>query len=106
MGDRVYNSTNAPVKLIDLGDGSYAVAIALTESRVENAFAITADDANDLAYATTAIYVGVEGDVKVDMAGEGTGIVLKGLAAGMWHPIAVTKVYATGTTATDILGAY
>jgi hypothetical protein len=28
------------------------------------------------------------------------------LAAGAWHPIAAKKVYATGTTATYILGAY
>src|SRR6185369_11364347 len=47
-----------------------------------------------------ALYVGVAGDVKVDMAG-GQTVTFKALAQGI-HPLAVTKVYKIGTAATDL----
>ena len=80
--------------------------VSLDKGIIQNAFAITPNDSTDLAQTTTALYVGVDGDVKVDLAGDGTGITFKALAAGVWHPMAVTKVYFTGTDATDIIGAY
>ena len=49
------------------------------------------------------LYVGVAGEVKVDLPDGSTGITFKSLAAGIEHAIAVTKIYKTGTTATDIL---
>lgn len=52
---------------------------------------------------TRGIYVGVSGDLKVVTAG-GTTLTFVGLAAGMTHPLRVSKVFATGTTATDIIG--
>lgn len=80
-------------------------------SRVPNiesansASSITPNDSNDLARATKGLYVGVTGDVKVDMADVGT-VTLTGLAAGIVHPLSVKRIYATGTTATSILGVY
>jgi hypothetical protein len=50
----------------------------------------------------TGIYVGVAGDVKVDMKSSGT-VTFKALPVGL-HKIGVTRVYATGTTATNLLG--
>jgi hypothetical protein len=44
--------------------------------------------------------------VKVDFAHSGSGITLKNLAAGVWHPMRVKRVYSTGTTATDIVAGY
>ncbi len=54
---------------------------------------------------TRAIYVGVAGTVKVTY---GTGITdtLTNLAAGVWHPMQVSVIWATGTTATDIHAGY
>jgi hypothetical protein len=49
------------------------------------------------------IYVGVSGDVKVDLVDGSTGITFVSLAAGVEHAIAVTKIYKTGTTATSVL---
>jgi hypothetical protein len=92
--------------IVSISQTSGENLVSLSGSNIINVFAITPDDDNDLAHTTTAIYVGVEGDLKVDLSGVGTGITLKGLASGVWHPISVTKVYATGITATDILGAY
>lgn len=71
-----------------------------------SAFAITPDNDEDLAYVTRGIYVGVAGDVKVDMFGTGTAIVFKDLAAGVVHPLRVKRVYEAGTDATDIVGVY
>lgn len=55
--------------------------------------------------ASTGIYVGVQGDVKVDLVNGGT-VTLKDLAAGVWHPIRATKIYAVGTDAEDIVVSY
>lgn len=50
-----------------------------------------------------AIYVGGDGDVKVDMLYSGT-VTLISAVAGSFLPIAVTKIYKVGTTATDLVG--
>jgi len=71
-----------------------------------SAFAITPDNDEDLAYVTRGIYVGVAGDVKVDMFGTGTAVVFKDLAAGVVHPLRVKRVYEAGTDATNIVGVY
>lgn len=70
------------------------------------AVAITPDNSNDLVTVTRGIYVGVSGDLKVDMAGGSSGITFTNLAAGVIHPIRARRIYATGTDATDILGLY
>jgi len=72
---------------------------------IHQAISITPNDVEDLTNHTTAIFVGVDGDLKVTLIG-GQTVVLKNLAAGMWHPICAARVFATGTTATDILGAW
>lgn len=71
-----------------------------------HAFAITKHDSNDLAFVTRGIYVGGTGDLSVDLAGGETAVVFVGLAAGIIHPIAATRVRSTGTTATSIIGVY
>jgi hypothetical protein len=67
------------------------------------AFAITPDDATDLADHADAIYVGGAGNLKVDMLLGGT-VTFTALSVGVVHPLSVRRVYATGTTATSILG--
>jgi hypothetical protein len=54
-----------------------------------------------LVSASRGFYVGVSGDVKVDMA-DGTTFTYKSLAAGVEHSLQVKKVYRTGTTATNM----
>lgn len=56
-----------------------------------------------------AIYVGgqtgssADGDVKVDMEGGGT-VTFKSVPVGTTLPVRCTRVYATGTTATNLVG--
>ena len=71
-----------------------------------HAFAITAHNTDDLAYVTRGLYVGVSGDVKVDMRGGESAVVFTGLAAGVIHPLRVKRVYDTDTDATNIVGVY
>jgi hypothetical protein len=71
----------------------------------QSAAAITPNDSTALTQTTRGVYVGAAGNLKVDMADSST-VTFTGLAAGMVHPIAVKKVYATGTTATGIIGVY
>lgn len=70
----------------------------------DEAFAVTPNNSTDLATYTRGLYVGVSGDVKVDLVGGSTEITFVGLAAGVIHPIQAKRVYATGTSATSIVG--
>lgn len=67
------------------------------------AVAITPSDTDDLATTADALFIGVGGDVTVDMYDTGTNITFKNVASGVVLPITVNRVYSTGTTATNIL---
>lgn len=88
-----------------MADDFEAYADGLT-STARNAAAITPHDSTDLAKVTRGIYVGVGGDVSVEMKGTGTAIVFKGAAAGTVIPVRATRVNATGTTATDLVALW
>lgn len=70
---------------------------------VDDAFAITPHDTNYLSAVPRGIYVGVGGDIRVDMAGTGDAITFKNVATGSIMPIRVTRVYDTGTDATNLV---
>lgn len=65
-------------------------------------FAEDISNAADTTGYWRGIYIGVAGDIKVDMAGSGT--VTFTCVAGQWLPIEVVKVYNTGTDADNIIG--
>lgn len=69
-----------------------------------SAVALTTSDTDDLVKTCNALYIGVAGDVKVDMAGVGT-VVFKAVPVGI-HRIRAKRVWAAGTTATNILALY
>lgn len=71
---------------------------------IYRAEAVTPSDAAAIEQ-TRGLYVGASGDVAVDMA-SGDTVTFAGLAAGIVHPLQVTRVYATGTTATGIVALY
>lgn len=72
---------------------------------LEGMAAVTPHNTNELAIHTRALYVGVSGDVAVTTTG-GSEVTLVGLAAGVFHPIRVKIVKATGTDATNIVAGY
>lgn len=69
-----------------------------------HATAITPSDTATLTKTPRAIYVGVAGDLKVKMLG-GETVIFSNAPVG-WHPIRVTQVFATGTAASGIVGAW
>lgn len=75
------------------------------EAPARGGFAITASNDTDLARETRAIYVGASGDLAVIMA-DGTEVTLAGIAAGSLLPLRLSRVKATNTTATELVGLY
>lgn len=71
-----------------------------------NAEVVVPHDTNTLAKVSRALYVGVSGDVSVQMVGTGTAIVFKAVPAGTMLPIRITRVNATATTATNMVTVY
>ena len=72
------------------------------------AFAVTPSNTGDFTsdagtFVTRALYVGVAGDITADVVGLGTNILFTAVTNGIF-PMQVTRVYATGTTATGIVG--
>ena len=63
---------------------------------------ITPHDTNDLTDPVSALYIGGAGTVKVDTP-DGT-VTFNGALAGHIIPVCCTRVYATGTSATNIVG--
>jgi hypothetical protein len=70
-------------------------------SPARGGFAVTPSDVTTFPVCR-ALYIGVSGDVRVDFIDSGTNVLLKGAPVGAL-PVQVTRVYSTGTTATDIV---
>jgi len=68
-----------------------------------DAFAITPNDSTNLTQTVRAIYVGGAGDVSLITAG-GSTVTFSGITGSMVLPVTTTRVRASGTTATGIVG--
>lgn len=68
----------------------------------EGAFSITPSNAATIQ-KTRGIYVGASGDLDVTFA-DGSRVTLVDVAAGITHYWQIIQVWATGTTATGIIG--
>ncbi|MEM9969497.1 MAG: hypothetical protein AAF762_00140 [Pseudomonadota bacterium] len=77
-------------------------AVGLT-SPAQRAEAITPDNGSDLTTVTRALFVGQSGNVRVRTA-EGDVITFANMQGGVFYPIRVAQVFATGTTASDLVG--
>ncbi|WP_349294656.1 hypothetical protein ABEB22_21055 (plasmid) [Thioclava sp. 'Guangxiensis'] len=66
-------------------------------------FAITPDDGADLSQVTRGIYLGQAGDLRVTLAG-GQTVTFTNMAAGGIHGLRIRRVWASGTTAADMVG--
>lgn len=67
--------------------------------------AVTPNDSTDLTYISKALWIGGAGNIVVTPAGGGSNVTYT-VAAGTILPIQVTRVLATGTTATQIVNWY
>ncbi len=66
-------------------------------------FAVTPSDATDLPETTRAIYVGSGGNVTVRML-TGETLAFASVSSGTILPVRATRILATGTTCTDLVG--
>lgn len=78
------------------------------DSPARKGFAVTTADGADLTTVTRALYVGATGDVRCELVGDtpGTTVTLVAVPAGSFLPLRIRKIWATGTTATSLVGLY
>lgn len=88
--------------------------MAYQKLQAERAAAVTPSDTVNIPSVSAAdgtgnngcvLYVGVAGDVKVQTVG-GDDVVFTGVLAGSFIPVQVLRVFATGTTATNIVALW
>lgn len=73
-------------------------------SPVTGAVAVTPSDSTDLAEISLNLYVGTAGTLKVTML-DGSTVTYGAIAAGR-HPLRVKRVWATDTSASNIVAEY
>ena len=67
------------------------------------AFVIAPNDTADLPFVTRAIYVGTGGDIRAQML-DGEPVTFVAVPQGTVLPVQITRLFATGTTASDLIG--
>lgn len=73
-------------------------------SPITGAAAVTPSDSADLAETTVSLYVGTAGTLKVTFEDDST-VTYAAIAAGR-HPLRVKRVWATGTSASNIVAEF
>jgi hypothetical protein len=73
------------------------------DAPADTAFAITPNDAADLAETTRAIYVGTSGNLALTMATGGE-VTFPAVPGGTVLPVRARRIKAAGTTATGLVG--
>jgi hypothetical protein len=71
---------------------------------IDNAVEITPSDSVDLATIPRGFWVGTSGNLKVTMKG-GQTVTFKNIDTG-YHGLRITRIWATGTTAADIVALW
>jgi len=85
--------------------------MAYQKLQAGRASAVTPSDTVEIAAVTggsnngCVLYAGVGGDVRILTVG-GDDVVLKNIANGQFIPVQVLKVFATNTTATDLVALW
>ena len=69
-----------------------------------HAFSIIPDDGTPLPEPVRGLYVGSAGDVTAEMMSGGMPVTFANVPGGTVLPVRATKVTATGTTATALVG--
>jgi hypothetical protein len=79
--------------------------LASLDSPASAASAIVPSDTVDLAVVPRALYCTGDGNVRVTMRDGGSPVTLP-IVAGVPLPVRIRRVWATGTTATGIVGVW
>lgn len=81
---------------------SYSSAL---DSPARDGAALSGNDTADLTYMPRALYIGIGGDLRVEMAG-GQVLTFANVPGGTILPLRISKLLQTGTTARQILGVW
>ena len=81
----------------------FAHSEASLSGPASSGFAITPSDTIDLPEATRALYIGTGGNLSLRML-SGETLTFSNVTAGSLLPLRVSRVFATATTATAIVG--
>ena len=84
---------------------AHAGSQELLSSPCDNAVAITPNNDVDLTYVTRAVWVGGAGAINV-ITSRGQTVLIAGIQAGTLLPIRVSRVLASSTSATNIVGMW
>lgn len=77
------------------------------DSALAHLVIVSPSDTVDLVDVSRVIYIGAAGALKVTTEGGETVVIASGvLSAGVPHKLRVSRVWATGTTATPILAGW
>ena len=104
IGDIIYNTTDTTIATVTAVDSATTLSVSANIFASGEAYELYTQSSESPSNGCV-LYVGVAGDVKVKMAG-GNDVVFKGATAGSFLPINVLQVFATGTTATDIVALW
>jgi hypothetical protein len=74
-------------------------------SSFQNAAAVTPHNTNDLANTASALWIGTTGNVTVDLETTGENITFNAVPVGLFK-VRVTRVYAAGTSASNIVALW
>lgn len=94
----VYNGNFKAVQLDENG------AITLRDRGAGKPFNITPNDSQPLAVVPDRVFVGTAGHVKLRGVDGTEDVIYKNCAAGSYIDVRPLTVYATGTTASDLIG--
>lgn len=89
----------------DITDATPLPVQVSANAPIESSAAVVPSDATPLTTPSRALYVGVAGDLTVRLEGDADDRLFKAAAVG-YHPLRVSAVRATGTTATNIVALY
>jgi hypothetical protein len=92
-GDIVYDTDGLAIATVDSVDSDTQLTLSANIFTATENYAIY----DHTAKSNPSLYIGVAGDVSVEMAGTGAAIVYKGVAAGSTLPINVTRVNSTAS---------
>ncbi len=79
---------------------------AIEPAPATHLFSITPNDGATFTTATRAIYIGAAGDLAVQAISDSAPMTLSNVPAGTVLQIAAMAVFATGTTASGIVGMW
>jgi hypothetical protein len=80
--------------------------VTSTTGPISDGFAVTPRDAEDLTEVTRALMVAAAGDIRVTLMdqAEGTFITLPAMQPGVLYPFRVKRIWASGTSASGVVG--